>query len=512
MQRPNNLGRLTPLSLAAAIFTLAVPLGAYAFNGLSMRYSGDDFCYAGVLRTHGFFETQWYSYLHISTYNGDRYSLTLFSSLAGIFPPATTGILPGLAILLFLAGVYWVLLVATRLALPETRQPGRLALILMAEALVFFTLYMAPSLGQSLYWRSAMLPYLAPLVAGVFLTGAIISQSQKEGRLWGALTGCFLLSFVAGGFSETGAALQGAFLGLALAGVFLLARQKPGWPRQAAKLTAVSLLGTALALLLLFISPTNKARMDQLPPPPGLVEAAATALHGAIVFAYSSIKSQIIPNALLVLLFFALGFLSSTDWGIPAGQRPFSWGRWFLAGLVTAIAGAILLFSTMLPFAYIQHAYPELRALIISRFVMVLCQAVFGGLAGSAVLPALSLVRGQAGLPGDRPLRLAYFLSLAACLGLLAFSVYPLHAAQGELSQTWHYQKWARFWDARDLAIIQARQQGVKKVKVVKMDHIIPNVAELSPDAKHWYNGCAAIYYDVTSISASLPGWDEGDP
>jgi hypothetical protein len=103
------------------------------------------------------------------------------------------------------------------------------------------------------------------------------------------------------------------------------------------------------------------------------------------------------------------------------------------------------------------------------------------------------------------------FLILASLVFMLVFSIHPLLAARDELSQTWHYQKWARFWDARNLSIIQARQQGTTNVKVVKIDHIIPNVADLSPDSKHWYNGCAAIYYDVTAIKASLPGWDDGD-
>jgi hypothetical protein len=103
------------------------------------------------------------------------------------------------------------------------------------------------------------------------------------------------------------------------------------------------------------------------------------------------------------------------------------------------------------------------------------------------------------------------YLVAAAAVFLLAFSVYPLHAASGELSQSWHYQKWARFWDARNLTLIQAQREGVSNVNIMNIDHIIPNVAELSPDAGFWYNGCASKYYGVTTISASLPGWDQGD-
>ena len=279
--------------------TLAVPLSAYAYNGLSMRYSGDDYCYAGILRLHGFFETQWYSYMNVSTYNGDRYSLTLFSSLTDIFSPVANGALPVLAILFFLAGMYWVLSSISRLIPREPdARPDRLILFLSSEAIVFFTLYLAPSLGQSLYWRTGMLTYLAPLIANTFLIGFVLSQAQKEGPLGWSLLACLILSILSGGFSETGVALQSTYLGLVLIVLVLLNRQKIGaWPRRAVWLTATSLAGTLIALLLLWISPTNHTRMTQLlPPPPNLTETISLALRGMIIFAYSSIKISNYPE------------------------------------------------------------------------------------------------------------------------------------------------------------------------------------------------------------------------
>lgn len=165
----------------------------------------------------------------------------------------------------------------------------------------------------------------------------------------------------------------------------------------------------------------------------------------------------------------------------------------------------------MVPFAYMERAAPEPRALITSRFVMVTCQAAIGWLAGSAVRPFLNLIWKPAAVMTEHLNQKETYLVLAAAVFLLAFSIYPLHAASGELSQSWHYQKWARFWDARNLVIIQAKRESISNVKVMNIDHIIPNVAELSPDVGYWYNGCASMYYGVTAISASLPGWDQGD-
>jgi len=192
-------------------------------------------------------------------------------------------------------------------------------------------------------------------------------------------------------------------------------------------------------------------------------------------------------------------------------DKPFPWLRWFGMCVIVGLAGSIILYSTFVPFAYMQHAYPEPRALVTSRYVMIICQAAIGWLAGSVVLPFLNLFWKPVAASTERLPQKETYLVLAAAVFLLAFSVYPLHAASGELSTSWHYQKWARFWDARNLTIIEARRQNISNVKIMNIDHIIPNVAELSPDYGFWYNGCASIYYDVTTISASLPGWDKPD-
>ncbi len=180
MQQTPKTARFSRLVLGSLCVMLAAPLSIYAFNGLSMRYSGDDYCYAGVLRLHGFFETQVFSYLHSIMYNGNRYSLTLFSSLVGVFPPVANGILPGLAIILFLIGITWVLLAGARLfEKPDEKPYDPLIFFFLAEALVFFTFNQTPNLDQSLFWRSGMLPYLAPLIANIYLAGFIISNFQE---------------------------------------------------------------------------------------------------------------------------------------------------------------------------------------------------------------------------------------------------------------------------------------------------------------------------------------------
>ena len=485
---------------------LAAPLAIYAYNGLSMRYSGDDFCYAGILRLHGFFETQWFSYLHSVMYNGNRYSLTFFSSLVGLFPPAANGALPGLAIILLLVGITWVLLAGARLfERPNEKHLDPLIFFFLAEVLVFFTFNQAPNLDQSLFWRSGMLPYLAPLIANIYLAGFIISNFQKPHFQWWMLLGCFLISVLAGGFSETGAALQGAYLGMALFGAVMILRKGSPGARRLFWMVLTALAGTLIAIMLLYFSPSNQNELAAFPSSPGLLKFGSILLNSMEVFLYISIKKQIIPDIILILFFFLAGLFS---YKIIPRRTPNFLQRWLLAEITIGLIGAVLLAATMVPFAYLQQSYPYERALIISRFVFVLCEGAASWLAGCVFFGSLIKENSSSAHPIFSHQVMLGLVSVASVLFIL-IGMYPLLAARNELSQTSHIQKWALFWDARDMAIHESVLEHRNNVKVVAIDHIISGVADLSPDPTRWYNGCAALYYGVTAISASLPGWDQ---
>ena len=63
---------------------LALPLLAYASVGWYARYVADDYCWAGVLRTHGFLEAQVYWY----TIYSPRYAFTFLVNLVELAGPA----------------------------------------------------------------------------------------------------------------------------------------------------------------------------------------------------------------------------------------------------------------------------------------------------------------------------------------------------------------------------------------------------------------------------------------
>jgi hypothetical protein len=506
MQHSPKTARLSRLVLGLLCVMLMVPLSIYAYNGLSMRFSGDDYCYAGVLKMHGFFETQWFSYLHSIFYNGNRYSLTFFSSLVGLFPPAANGALPGLAIILFVIGITWMLRAGAGLfERPDEKPLDPLVFVFFAECLVFFTFNQAANLDQSLFWRSGMLPYLAPLIANTYLAGFIISNFQKPRSQGWLLAGCFLIAVLAGGFSETGAALQGAFLGLAFFGALTNLQKGSPSARRLFGMVITSLAGTLIAILLLYFSPSNQSRLSAFPASPGLLKFGSILINSMEIFLYISIKKQIIPDVLLILFFFLAGLFSYRM--IPR-RSPNFLKRWFMAEILIGIGGAVLLAATMLPFAYLQQSYPYERALITSRFVFVLCEGAGSWLAGCAFFGSLIKESPGSAHPFISNRTILGIVSVASLIFVL-IGIYPLQAARNELSQTSHVQKWAYFWDARDKAIQEAVLEHRNSVKVVAIDHVISGVADLSPDPAQWYNGCAALYYGVTAISASLPGWDQ---
>src|SRR4030088_2246691 len=145
---------------------LALPLAVYASVGGFARYTADDYCWAGVLRTEGFLAAQvsWY------TIYSPRYAFTFIVNVVELAGPGIVPALPIAAILVWLATLTWTL-----------RQFGLQTMhaLLMAELAALATLQTAPDLPQSLYWQTGMLTYLLPLVLATFLIGWIRAAVQQ---------------------------------------------------------------------------------------------------------------------------------------------------------------------------------------------------------------------------------------------------------------------------------------------------------------------------------------------
>ncbi len=348
--------------------------------GAFMRLIGDDYCYAWILKQNGFWKAQMVSYLQVSMYNGNRYSLSLFSFLADLSKPTVNGWLPGLVILLFVLGLTLVLWQAARLANVTIHW---LFILVGAEFLCLMTFSQAPDLYQILYWRTGMLTYLAPVIANTFLLALILWQWKMNRSSYLAVGAVFILAVLAGGFSETGFALQITYLVMLTTGYSLTMirnRSRELWPLW---VCVSAFLGTLLAGLLLALSPTNQARLVDFPPRPDWIDLIQSTIQNVRIFSVITLKTLFLPTLIGFLIPLGASILFFTNQ--PTLNTVKVTTVLIRIGL-GFVVGFVLLVACFLPSAYIQSSYPGLRALIPARFVLVLIIAISGWLTGQGIV------------------------------------------------------------------------------------------------------------------------------
>jgi hypothetical protein len=484
--------RVALAAFGLGVLTFALGLTAFAYFGLFMRPSGDDYCYAAAMNQLGFWRGQVASYMASApvAYHGDRYSLTLFSYVSSALPPKLYGLVPGATIAAWVAGMAWAIYVAARRL--KTQRTHLIALY-GSVAIAFLTIYQAPDRMQSLYWRSAMLPYLMPIVF-LWLALAVIFTQEREqrGTAWRAPL-AFFIALLVGGFSEAAAVFQMAgFLGL-LAISVTLPKDRSGEGRRVSVPLVAATVGAMLAMAALLMSPFSQAVLPSESDRPSLVVLFLRSFRWSISFTWLTIRGLPLPTAITFLVGGLIGYWASPGFRIRGHGRR---GWLLLAGaaLLVVCVGVSLIASVYMAPYYARQQSPELRLQILGRHTTVLMFLGLGAVAGVA-LGTLASWRGLS------PRLLAVGL---VCVALL-LSFYPLYASRETILRVPHHRDWASQWDARDAAIRRAVAAGEKDIHVVELDHIIPRVADLSPIPGSWYNQCAAGYYDALSIAADLP-------
>jgi Family of unknown function (DUF6056) len=449
---------LTAVGVALA---LALPLLGYAVIGSFARYTADDYCWAAELRIDGFVNAQ------IAWYTGysPRYAFTFLVNLIELAGPAIVPALPAAAIVVWLATLAWTFV---QFKIKLGRLSTTTSAVLLAEVAALGTLQTAPDMAQSLYWQTGMLTYLLPLVLGTFLIGWIRRALDRPApKLW-ALTVSWLVTFVAGGLSETYLIPQNVALTLALLVSALFAAKGPARRVASAHLVA-ALAGGVLALLVIVVAPATTYRVGGTPADLWLASSASIATGGVQVLRLV----RYFP--LTVLLCLALPAVSGA--GAPRVQ-----GRWLL--LVSAVAAITLPFCYF-PSFYAQNGNPPARSLIVPGAILI-GYLLF---AGYSLQGRLKLI--------PQPARVAVAVALAvAQVGVAAASL-P--------EQVIAAQQAAARWDTTDQDIRASRDAGQADVTVSPTP---PYLGEnfVTPDRQNWFNMCVARYYGVRSIATSNTG------
>lgn len=486
-QKPRPFRRpVYDLGLVALTVAFAVPLVAYALTGVNMRYSGDDYCYAGLFRQQGFLRTIAKTYTSPSPFHGNRVSLTISSGVADAVGPAASAILPALVLVLWLVGLIFLfrgIAAASDITL-KAIEPT-----LAGEALILATLLLAPELVQSLYWRSGMFPYLMPLVIYPYIAAIMVRQVRAPRVSPLSLIGIFVLSLVAGTYSETAAAVQISLLVLA-AGTAILVSNDVRRPVTAT--LGASFLGTLIAVAVLAFSPANKIRLADLDQVDGVLELLRLTFYHGYLYLRSVFPRQMFP----VIAMFAITFWLTVQ--ISKRTRSQLVSSWRQALVWLAVIGVGLLaviLACMLPTAYAQSSYPVGRALILAAFATAFAAGSAGAILGTFLM--------------IKPHRYESAAFRVAGVAVAIAGIYALAGTISTLDDLPTYQRWARFWDERHSQILNARRAGAGEIEVILIDHIIPDVAELQPDPDFFYNNCAEWYYDIQLLAANQPGWDE---
>lgn len=143
---------------------------AFAYMGSFMRLVGDDYFLAANLKSFGFWGAQRHAYMNHVYFHGNRFGQTFILTFFSLFPPVISGILPLLVIIVFVAAIYgFTSSVLSQLSIKKSPQI-ELNISLM---IAFFTLYLAPTVNQGLYWRSSMVSSFGTHI-GAFILGALI--------------------------------------------------------------------------------------------------------------------------------------------------------------------------------------------------------------------------------------------------------------------------------------------------------------------------------------------------
>ncbi len=451
-------------------------LGGYAYRGLFSRYLQDDYCYGAEVVGLGFFPAQIDSYLHQMPYNSERFSLTLFSGIAEVSGgPRLAPFLAGISIAVWAAALFFVF---TQWNQYFIYQISRLALLACALAVPIFTFSLAPNLYQVLYWRSAMLPYLTPLILNTGMLGAFFAILYR-GKLTPLAAIAFgLTGFVASGFSETAGLWQFTLWCLVLLLSWLLNR----CDRLAWIAASIAIAASALAIGIMLLGPSNSAQLQPFQRP-GFLEMITKSVKFTQDFIRASLRSQILTFFVVGCLGLFLGLRT-----VPVIKRSFRavFARWLL--LVVGCYG--LVFAVTVPTMMAMSSPPDDRALLPAWLGLIMTVFASGWLAGGYML-----------FVGKRIFSRHWIEPAGSFLLGLIPIIFMAAAFPRILDGLSALQHRSEAWDLRQNMILEAKAKGEMHVVVPAFDGIA-QILELYPNETFWVNVCAAKYYGIKGISA----------
>lgn len=456
-------------------------LGLFAYLGFFNRYWADDWCYNADLKQLGFWGTM-EGYTYITTYASNRFSLTLFSGLFYTFGLFGVQVMTLLVVAFWYLGLFFIFL---NLQAISPLKLSRIQIALMTAVIVYYSIYLTPHLYQSLYWRSGLLPYTAAVVLGVWTFTLITYQASRPVLSKWIVAATAIVTFFAGGFSESGGATLTALLAAYVA--LAVGFQKREWARNSLPVGVVALLSSIMAIVVLIAAPTNAYRVGLYGAPTDWLAFPGRLLYFTSDFVRFSFLDMPLPHLAVSATLFLLGILFYQQNGRKMEGRQLLLLLIFIAFLTFLFVAA-----TYAPSAYIEKSPPAPRTRVISRFILTLGVGLIAALMG---MYFRQLLRWR-------------WLEGAAIILLLGTYAYAARSILITAEKISLYSERAAQWDERDMLIQQAQQQGIMEVNVRGIDGLpVGGIRDFKEKrgVGFWINQCAARYYGVDDIYATLP-------
>jgi hypothetical protein len=473
-----NLPAMTSEQKRLSLIPLAifvVGLGMYAYLGIYFRYWADDWCYNADFRNLGFLETL-RGYAYNVTYTPSRYSVTI---LAGLFYPL--GVL-GLQLLIPLSLLLWawglVRLFKNISAISGFSLLAPQATLLSA-IIVYFTMYLAPHLYQSLYWNTGFFTYTFPLVLVPWVLAFLIDQNPSTPKL----ILIALLSLLAGGFSEASNTVLVSILVLCTVIAFIGSRYKKSWAQKTFVNVLVALIFALIAMALLVFAPTTQIRAERYGEPASLPELIILVFNFTREFVTLSVKDY--QQLLILILAGVLGFLLNSK------EKEINIPKTLSLGFGISVLAILLVAASLTPSAYIERGLPILRTQIIPRHIMVFAFVALGWVGGYAL----------------RQLYAPNWLQITATVALLIALVFPIFTIFSASQYIPVYSQRAQLWDEREAIILSAVENNQERVEVTAIDGApVGGIRDFDPPDKkgYWITRCAEDYYHI-KLLVNLP-------
>ena len=464
---------------------MMIPLAVQAYLGGFSRYIADDFCTLGTLRDLGIFGSQvnWYE-----NWSG-RFSFTFFVNLTQLAGPKLTPILPTLAI------AVWLVVLSCLLLRWQSWYEAPRSFILafaLASLVIFATLNGSPNVYQSLYWQTGMLTYSLPLILLTAYMAWLLFVKDglpDKSRMAWAIPVSGIAAFVFGGFSETYVSVQTALLvALFILSATILKGKKR---QQLSAILGAGILGSVLAMGVIFLAPGNAIRRSLMPPSPDFLLLFQKSIKDVYIFSVISFRQQPYVVALSVIVPALIAFLtfpgSSANKPVNVGE----WIRWLFPLIVIPVLTALLILASIMPSEYAISSYPDDRVLIMPVYFLFLGLSLWGLSLGYRLRSLIVAHRASAMLVAS------LILGLSVCV----FGVLGFISARALADEIPAARQYSQAWDTRDHTLKNIAQDQDEPIAVPSLRHM-GFLAEIGYDPDEWINRCVAQAYGVNAVVA----------